>query len=492
MRTEKINNHKNDLDKSTKKKYGRFYTDDTLANLIVNNYEIKKDNKILEPGCGLGSFILPLFNKISNFHKGNLKEKIFSNHIYAIDNDERAVETLRKLFNIASTNEGLVTDDFLTYDKFKEKYFDLIIGNPPYAAILPRDLLNYVRKRFRNIIVNRVETSALFMAKSISLLKEGGNLAFIMPSTLLRVHTYEKLREYIKKECYIEKIWNLGMRFKDVGYETVVIFIKKKDINVNKPKIFCTAEINKNNERKNIRSLSYDYIEKRDIIPLYLDNNLHNIIKQIEKNCVPLAKISEIKRGVSINATDTKKLTDKKNNEVIRVYRGKDIGRYLIKKPSLFLKKEFIDANLLKQYEDKKILVQNLAYRIVAAYDDMGLFCLDTLSLVRIINRHHRYKYILAILNSKLMEFYFQNVISNRARLNIHMDGPYLGKLPIKEIDKYAQENICKRVDKLIEKFDWKTRNEIEKMIFDIYCVKNKGLVEENTLYWRGNDNKGR
>jgi chaperonin GroEL (HSP60 family) len=60
-------------------------------------------------------------------------------------------------------------------------------------------------------------------------------------------------------------------------------------------------------------------------------------------------------------------------------------------------------------------------------------------------------KYVLAIMNSRLMTWYIRDVVFNRAYLTMHMDDPYLGQLPIKLIPEEEQKRTVTLVDRILK-----------------------------------------
>jgi hypothetical protein len=93
----------------------------------------------------------------------------------------------------------------------------------------------------------------------------------------------------------------------------------------------------------------------------------------------------------------------------------------------------------------------------------------------------------LAIINSKIMIFYLQNVITNRARLNIHLDSPYVGEIPIKKLPKNEQEQIKKDVDDLIFNKNNNARILIERKINEIYGIDENFDFERYSIFGKAN-----
>ena len=127
--------------------------------------------------------------------------------------------------------------------------------------------------------------------------------------------------------------------------------------------------------------------------------------------------------------------------------------------------------------------MQNLAYRVVATDDAEGHLISDTINTLFVDEERFPRHYVLGIINSNLMTYYFQMVLTNRAKLNIHMDHPYLGKLPIKETTAESQNKVVGWVKKLLKEPDNKSvREELEAEVFRIYGLDED--EQERVLSW--------
>ncbi|MEM5878812.1 MAG: N-6 DNA methylase, partial [Candidatus Aenigmatarchaeota archaeon] len=187
-----------------------------IARFMVSlSSKIDKKSKVLEPGAGRGVFIRALLE--SDFED-----------IYAIEYSESLYTYL--------TNAGfsetikIIKHDFLQWET--DEKFDLIIGNPPYVHYnqLTLELKDSLRK-----ILNSSESNIYyaFIMKAIDLLKEGGELIFIVPYAFL-YNTHAKiLRKHIIEKGSIEMIIDLDEAriFKGESPETIIFkFVKNKKI----------------------------------------------------------------------------------------------------------------------------------------------------------------------------------------------------------------------------------------------------------------------
>jgi adenine-specific DNA-methyltransferase len=188
-----------------------------IVRLMVKLSTIQKDEPVLDTGCGNGIFL--------EF----LKEEGYKN-ILGIEIDEELYKTcISKGFRV-------ILGDFLIYE-FKEQ-FGLIIGNPPYAHFnqLPKQISENVRKI---IGTSEGDIYYAFIIKSINLLKEGGELIYIVPYHFF-YNTYAKIvREHILKNGKIELVIDLDEihLFKGENPETIIFKFKKGFFNLSREKI---------------------------------------------------------------------------------------------------------------------------------------------------------------------------------------------------------------------------------------------------------------
>ena len=188
-----------------------------IVRLMVKLSTIQKDEPVLDTGCGNGIFLEVL------------KEEGYKN-ILGIEIDEELYKTcISKGFRV-------VLGDFLSYE-FKEQ-FGLIIGNPPYAHFnqLPKQISENVRKI---IGTSEGDIYYAFIVKSINLLKEGGELIYIVPYHFF-YNTYAKIvREHILKNGKIELVIDLDeiRLFKGENPETIIFKFKKGFFNLSREKI---------------------------------------------------------------------------------------------------------------------------------------------------------------------------------------------------------------------------------------------------------------
>lgn len=108
--------------------------------------------------------------------------------------------------------------------KFKNKTYDLIIGNPPYYVMKSDSITD----KYKNYYEGRPNIFVLFIAHTLSLLKDGGFLAFVLPKSWTNCLYYNKLREYIDNNyCILDVIDCSNHSYIDTEQDTIIFIIHK-------------------------------------------------------------------------------------------------------------------------------------------------------------------------------------------------------------------------------------------------------------------------
>lgn len=158
-----------------RKRFAQFFTPEAIADFMARwVLDGRKKMDVLEPAFGLGAFSRSLF-------KQNPKVRVVG---YEAD------ETI---YNYAAENVAQAGNDVLLYNEdylrasWKDKY-DGIICNPPYLKFHDYDnasLVPLVNEQLGIRLNGFTNLYTLFLLKSISQLRDGGRMAYIVPSEFL-------------------------------------------------------------------------------------------------------------------------------------------------------------------------------------------------------------------------------------------------------------------------------------------------------------------
>jgi adenine-specific DNA-methyltransferase len=384
--------------------------------------------------------------------------------------------------------------------------FDVIIGNPPYVFGGNKGIKKAEKIFFKgmyNAGNNKVNLFALFIERAINLLKTGTRIAFILPNTLLRVTSYKEIRKIILENTRIEEIVDLppGV-FQGVTAATVIIVLYK--------------ESNKNNLVNNIIKISNEIEGKMNLKPQKeLKNNAQFIFDlNVNENsfsnndrfsgCVNLGKLcKELIFGVVITKNEKEVIFKERiDNKYKKFLEGKDIESYGINYSQKFLLYEKSKLHRPRSSEvfevPEKILVQRISggHRpLKAAYDEEQFYTKESINNIILEDKsvNVKYKYILALLNSSLLNWYYSTKFTNASKLTVNISKTFLSLLPIKVISFVEQQHIIDKVDKIMklkkdlvnnknlkcsrEEIEKNIKNislEIDDLIFNLYEINEK------------------
>lgn len=199
-----------------------YYTNTLLVDTIykgleqmgVNDNGVEK--RVLEPSCGSGNFIIGSKNNSFSFTGIEIEK-----HTYDIAKHLNPNADIR--------NGGFET--FIAKDSF-----DLVVGNPPYIADF------YVNDT--NSLGNNLKIANYFPIKSMENLRDGGIMAFVMPSAFLDHNGDKHLERLVEAGGkFLGAVRLPNNAFKGAEVNTDIVFFQKQDLLTNKDDKAINAEL---------------------------------------------------------------------------------------------------------------------------------------------------------------------------------------------------------------------------------------------------------
>ena len=311
------------------------------------------------------------------------------------------------------------------------------------------------------------------------LLKLNGYLGFITPETFIRTSTYSELRRFIGNNFNVKEIniYGIGV-FDNVTAETMTLIINK---NYSKENTVLFNRIGENNlETFKVKQIDFKNTPENRFI--YETNATDKkLFYLIQENSIRLGDIVEVRNGIATKADKKKFISKTKlNKKYQKLLESPEIYRY-----GFVWKGNYInyDRKLLHRprkeetFLSEKITVQRVSSRLICAYDEDKYYTFNSINNLILTNLKFSLKYIICILNSRLMDYYYRKNFSLDASYTITVTKQNLDVLPIKNITLVHQEPFIKLADKILalnKKLskigDKKTyeRNSIEKEIKNI------------------------
>ncbi|OYD17567.1 hypothetical protein CH333_00110 [candidate division WOR-3 bacterium JGI_Cruoil_03_44_89] len=396
--------------------------------------------------------------------------------------------------------------DFEVYfsEVFHEKKgFDVVIANPPYISFglrgsdkAKKDWDAYVRKSYPNSAEYKLSTYAIFIDKGIQLLRDKGNICYITPDSYLLGRYFSKLRNYILNSTSIKQIlmfetdfWREGV----IGRPTITLMQK------NQKKGLCEIELFKNLENfergfclRNSYSQEYFNNNKYKRFKLLFSNRAKRLVEIVEADSISLGDVAKITTGVRSKIGQKKIIADRQaeKNWKKGIISSAQVYPYIVKWRGHYLN---IDKKLLwaggwdsNIVENPKIMIRQTSDSLIAGIDMEGFYHLNNVHSLSILKENISLEYICAVLNSKLMNKFYQLVSLERSRTMAQTDIDVLETLPIKMIEMKAQKKIIELVHQIIHNgLLNQILEEIENLICEIYKLpaEMKKYVMEDNLY---------
>lgn len=481
-----------DKSKTKRKKDGVFYTPKYITKYIVENtvgnlcnekkkellineedyYTERKQNKttkekllnklklykewllnitIIDPACGSGAFLNEALNFLIEEHKyvdeleaklfgddillQNYENSILENNLFGVDVNEESVEiaklslwlrTAKRNRKLNSLNENIKCGNSLIDNKeiagekafnwqeefpkvFENGGFDIVIGNPPYVQVNDLMYSNYETQKCSDLY-------AYFFEKGLQILKSNGYFAYITPSLFIKGMKFESLRKYLLKNTTILEILDKGDKvFEDVKMPTSIsVLLKTK--------------------------------KENQAWSCFLPNN--NIIDKINTNSIMLKHISNIMRGLEIGKDKVTLI-----NDDYKILTGEDVFRYGIKQIS------YINSDIYNEYKkdnyyftNKRVVIRETGSRLTSIYlDDLITQQNRSLYSIKIVeeSKYHPL-YILALLNSSIIQFYYQNNFAADTDIFPKIRIGQVKELPIKENPFDIQKPFIDKADLML------------------------------------------
>jgi len=447
--------------------------------------------KILDPACGSGAFLNQALEYLITEHTNlqndlalmgdlfasyTVEESVLENNLYGVDINEDATEIAKlslwlrtakkgrpltkladkiKCGNSLISDKSVVDNAFVWEEEFKEVFeqggFDIIIGNPPYvniANINNIDYRNWLKKNYETS-KNKSDLYSFFVEKSIKILKQNGLLGVIISNSWLGTDSFSEFRKFLLTQSKLLELVKLpNTVFADAVVVPIIIF-NEKNIDTNHNTIKLVSY-----ENEVFNPMDYG-INIQDVL------NRHNYTLSLNRNIKfkietkILKDIAKFSLGIKTSNDKRFILNEKIDEDCYLMLRGRDISKYyhnepseyIWYKPNLMLEKKGAGVRKLEYFLTEKILIQEIAKSINATFDDNKYLVNDTINILYKIDNSFQMKFILILLNSKLLSFWYVNTFQSGLHLKINQ----LEQIPIPLIDLKEQNIFVQKANLMLE-----------------------------------------
>ncbi len=362
----------------------------------------------------------------------------------------------------------------------RNRPFDIVVGNPPYVR--GRSLPEVEKARYSRAFKTAYKSYdlyILFIERGLELLEDGGIFSMIVSRSLLGESYATMLRKHILNTCCIKEIVDFaGIVIFDQATVTNCIMVLQRESDKGK------RDSNLIKATKWADKSTHTIIQKTfNDTPLYmfrinLTEDAWSLITKVRNQGIPLGDPCYVSYSIAAHS----EIENRKKEAYIFPRRiddkckpfieGKELSRYSLKYMGRFLQ---YDPRILRRpslpelFENEKIVFKGVSAQkrgLVAYYDDQKYYvgypaiCATLKYHLANVERHDikitqeevetskqfNLRYILALINSSLMGFYFTKLI--RSTVTVYSQD--IRQLPIKKASAKQQKEFATLVDKML------------------------------------------
>ena len=337
-----------------KGKMGQYFTPRNIVDFCVKMLFIKQNERVLDPACGSGGFLLHAMDLIRKKAEEDYEEEkeiysywhdFASKNLFGIEINEQIARVCK--MNMIIHDDGhtnIISADSLDNiekhtkinSQFKKGNFDIILTNPPFGAKVLINEKKYL-KDYQLGLNNGKEraaqsTEVLFIERCFEYLKEGGRMAIVLPDGILTNATLQYVRDFIMNNFKINAIVSIpqtAFSHYGAGVKCSLLFLTKSTKNKENDDIFMAQA----------EYVGYDAtgreIEQNDLNEIF--NNYKNFIEKknfkLNDKCF-LIKFNSIKSNKRIDTFyyslgnifyKSKKFENKKLSDLVNIQKGETI-----------------------------------------------------------------------------------------------------------------------------------------------------------------------
>jgi len=496
--------------------------------------ELLLNIKICDPACGSGGFllssaeiILNIIKKLDlNIDKLDAKDQIIENLFgYDINEDALKLCVLKILrwysegldisvehpFSILKSN--IKVKNSIISSKFSK--FDIIIGNPPYGNILNQNEKEILKKE--NIFYKDIYCT--FLLKSLEWSNE--LIGFLVPKSFLLRQGYIKFRNEFLSRANIFKIFDIGSKmFKNATNEVQIVIYENKNehrsrdlaiydypkiniikypnqkvdslricFNLSCPLCLNSKKLHVYTFKKNCPICGSDTIDLNRI-RIKPNKKIYQLLEKIEKigdlnylNTINFPKMirGEEEKGLRLVK---KKLRKDTSGSCFFISARNDFTYYTFNKSRSFnieeINTKILKGNDYEYYKKPKLLIKHNSIIPEAIYtEERVCFTSSIYSLLH--NDTNELKYLCAVLNSILIQFYCTFAINNQKDTTINLNQYMIRHLPIVKPNNEIKIKIAEKVDTIsnllivnkgiANERTYQLLREIDDIIFNLYTI---------------------
>ena len=458
------------------------------ANIVQSQIVIIKQ-QLLE----IEAKIKVIYGKINNIAT-NLIQELDLSFNYDIQSINKSIEDINKRIEIINPQIEIQQNSSIG--------FDIVIGNPPYFNIqtlgAKSSYVEQIKKKYSEIWMDKSDILFYFIKLGIDIAKQKGNICYIISNAFLFSDKAQRLRNFILEKAPIEQIINFEKYpvFETAMITTAIVSFKKDKTNT-----IAKALTLKDERKNNFTSIVQDkdnFINvnlKVDHVFALVNNDTEIFNSKIDTNTTPLGQLVLIGKGMETAADNVflfseypkqfdpkfvkKRVTGKNiqkyyinpNTDYVLYFEDieelnllpKSIREYLIENEDILKNRadkkrrptakwwNYTFAMHKEYYHFPKLFCSRRSFDNIFCYDSsFDYLSFSNMTVIFDNNPNLSIKYILALLNSKLLSFRYKSIGKQTGGGSFEYFPNGISKLPIAVISPSSQLTFIALVDKII------------------------------------------
>ncbi|MCD8286556.1 MAG: N-6 DNA methylase [Clostridia bacterium] len=426
------------LNARDRKAAGAYYTPAEVVDVMVSDLmkEGMLQGRILDPCCGTGNFLLRLPDCVRI-------ENVYGNDVDAVSVMVARINLALK-YGLKDTDilyRNMTVSDYLT--EYDSCGFECVIGNPPWGYAFDKVETVVLDGMYRSACGSRTESYDVFIEKALSSLKPGGVMSFVVPEAVLNVRSHQEVRQVILDMAEIRSIRYMGNVFSGVQCPCVVMTLERTACGTHKNtetgEYLCSAKVSWSGVQTIVcagRGISPECfnlnITEEEYAVLRKLGSLSDVWYLKDNATFALGIVTGNNKGyVSSVKTDSNEMVLRGSD--LRKFRFMPSGRYIAFTPERF--QQVAPEECYRAPE--KLLYRFICSQLVFAYDDQGTLSLNSCNILIPKLPGLSCKYVMAVLNSRVAQFWFRKQYNSIKVLRSHIE-----QIPIPYADGCTQRDV--------------------------------------------------
>lgn len=214
---------------------GQYFTPRRIIDSAVELMDVRRDDKIIDPACGTGGFLIQAFTSVTQRMKtptGQATARTWAHkQVFGVDKDSINVKLARAVMVILGDGSANIhVGDSIRAHRWRSDYphlqtplkdesYTVVLTNPPFGRKLKLSETDARRNHYSIASAAagstgrfaELEIGLIFLERSYDLLVKGGRLGIVLPETYFFSPTYAWLPGWLEGRLELRGMFNIPM-----------------------------------------------------------------------------------------------------------------------------------------------------------------------------------------------------------------------------------------------------------------------------------------